>query len=235
MAILLYIKKKTKENNMKTLKSLFAALALVCFFGLPDAYAVGLGLYGSTGGGTADWSPDTTADFRKSSEHQSYGFALDTAPASDNLFNYNLNFGYDRFSSKNTKHSNAWENTDLEGVLMSHNFGFGGLITPSMRVWFGPELRIEWLEGAPSNFSDYKIRLFGVGFGPVLGLNFSLGERLTGVFKVGYQNVQYHGYGRGRYSHTTDSAIGPNEYDYDIREKLVYVTFEFLARTSGSR
>lgn len=221
---------------MKTIKSLFAALALLCFFGLPDAYAVGLGLYGSTGGGTADWSPDTGADFRKSSEHLSYGFALDTAPASDNLFNYNLNVGYDTFSNKNTKHSNAWEKTDLDGFLMSHNFGFGGLITPSTRLWFGPELRIEWLEGAPSNFSDFKIRLFGFGFGPVIGLNFNIGERLTGVFKVGYQNMQYHGYGRGRYDQITDSAsTSSNDYDYDIREKLVYVTFEFLARTSGSR
>ncbi len=221
---------------MKTVKLLLAALVILCFFGLPDAHAVGLGLYGSTGGGTADWSPDTGADFRKSSEHLSYGFALDTAPASDNLFNYNLNLGYDRFSSKNTKLSNAWENTDLEGVLMSHNFGFGGLITPSMRLWFGPEVRIEWLEGAPSNFSDYKIRLFGVGFGPVLGLNFNLGERLTGVIKVGYQNQQYHGYGHGRFDPATNSAsIGPHENDYDVREKLVYVTFEFLARTSGSR
>ena len=220
---------------MKTLKSLFAALAIVCFFGLPDAHAVGLGLYGSTGGGTADWSPDSTADFRKSSEHLSYGFALDTAPASDNLFNYNLNIGYDRFSNKNTKHSNAWENTDLDGFLMSHNFGFGGLITASTRVWFGPELRIEWLEGSPSNFSDYKIRLFGFGIGPVLGLNFNISERLTGVIKVGYQNMQYHGDGHGRYSHATDSpSISSNDYDYDIREKLVYVTFEFLARTSGS-
>jgi len=221
---------------MKTLKSLFAALAILCFFGLADAHAVGLGLYGSTGGGTADWSPDTDTGFRKSSEHLSYGFALDTSPASDNLFNYNLNIGYDQFSNKNTKRSNAWENTDLDGFLMSHNFGFGGLITSSIRVWFGPELRLEWLEGAPSNFSDFKIRLFGFGIGPVLGLNFNISERLTGVIKVGYQNMQYHGYGRGRFSHATDSAsISSNDYDYDIREKLVYVTFEFLARTSGSK
>jgi hypothetical protein len=221
---------------MKLLIPFFAALALLCFLGLPNAHAVGLGLYGSTGGGTADWSPDSNTGFRKSSEHISYGFAMDTAPAGDNLFNYNLNIGYDIFTNKNTRHSNAWEKTELDGFLMSHNFGFGGLITPSTRVWFGPELRIEWLEGAPSNFSDYKIRLFGFGVGPVLGLNFNLSERLTGVFKVGYQNMQYRGYGRGRFSHTTDSAsVSSNDYDYDIREKLVYVTFEFLARTSGNK
>ena len=220
---------------MRTLKSLFTALAILCFFGLPDAHAVGLGLYGSAGGGSADWS-DRHSDFRNSIEHLSYGFALDTAPASDRLFNYNLNIGYDIFSNKNTRHSNAWENTDLEGFLMSHNFGFGGLISPSTRLWFGPELRLEWLEGAPSNFPDYKIRLFGVGFGPVLGLNFNVGERLTGVIKVGYQNMQYHGYGRGRYSHATDSAsVSSYEYNYNIREKLVCVTFEFLTRTSGSK
>jgi hypothetical protein len=218
------------------IKSLFAVLAMLCFFGLPDAHAVGLGLYVSGGGGTADWSPDTGADFRKSSEHLSYGFALDTAPASDSLFNYNLNVGYDTFSSKNTNHSNAWEKTDLDGFLMSHNFGFGGLITPSIRMWFGPEVRVEWLEGTPSNFSNYKIRIFGLGFGPVIGLNFNFGERLTAVIKAGYQDVRYHGYGNGQYSHTTDSAsASSNNYDYGIREKLVYVTFELLARTSGSK
>jgi hypothetical protein len=226
----------TQENGMKTLSVFFAALVVLCFSALPDAHAVGLGLYGSAGGGPADWSPDRNADFRKTGEHLSYGFALDTAPASSGLFNYNLNIGYDQFSNKNTRHSNAWENTELDGFLMSHNFGFGGLITPLIRAWFGPELRLEWLEGSPDNFSNYKIRLFGFGIGPVLGLNFTLSERLTAVVKMGYQNMQYHGYGRGRYSHATNSAsFGSNDYDYDVREKLFYVTFEFLARTSGSR
>jgi hypothetical protein len=100
----------------------------------------------------------------------------------------------------------------------------------------GLELRIEWLEGTPSNFSDFKIHLFGFGFGPVFGLNINVGEDLTGVIKVGYQNMQYHGYGRGRYDQTTDSAIiSSNDYDYDIRKKLVYVTFELLARTAGRK
>lgn len=221
---------------MKFFTSVFAILAVTCVLGLSDAKAAGFGLYGSTGGGTADWTPDMGPNFRKSIEHQSYGFALDTAPAGDSVFNYNLNIGYDMFSNKNTKKSNAWENTDLEGVLMSHNFGFGGMITSDVRLWFGPELRLEWLEGSPSNFADYKIRLFGLGIGPVLGLNFNVGERLTFVVKVGYQNTHYFGIGHGHFSHTTDGASTvSNDYDYDIREKLTYVTLELLARTSSSK
>jgi hypothetical protein len=210
--------------------------AMMCSVCFSDAHAAGFGLYGSSGGGTADWSPDSGSDFRKDVEHQSYGFALDTAPASDNLFNYNLNIGYVQFRNIKDKDSNAWVNTDLEGLLMSHNFGFGGLLTKNVRLWFGPELQLAWVEGSPSNFPDYKIRLFGIGFGPVLGINFNVGERLTFIIKAGYQNMYYHGYGHGNYSHATNgTSPGSNEYDYGIREKLTYVTVEFLARTSGSR
>jgi hypothetical protein len=219
----------------RSIKLFFAVLVMTCSLGLSNAFAAGFGLYGSGGGGNADWSPDSGSDFRKSVEHLSYGFALDTAPAGDNLFNYNLNLGYVKSRNKNND-SNAWEDIDLEGFLMSHNFGFGGMLTKNVRLWFGPELRLAWVGGAPGNFPDYKIRAFGLGIGPVLGINFNVGERLTFVIKTGYQNMHYYGYGHGHYSHATDGASPTsNEYDYDVNEKLFYVTLEFLARTSGSR
>ena len=112
----------------RSIKLFFAVLVMTCSLGLSNAYAAGFGLYGSGGGGNADWSPDSGPDFRKSVEHLSYGFALDTAPAGDNLFNYNLNLGYVKSRNKNND-SNTWGNTDLEGFLMSHNFGFGGMLT----------------------------------------------------------------------------------------------------------
>lgn len=216
----------------KTLSVLFAVMVATCFFHLPKAHAVGLGLYGEGGGGTADWSPDHNENFRKSARHFAYGFALDTAPASNSLFNYNLNIGYDTFSN-NSK--NAWGDADLDGVVMSHNFGFGGLITPHIRLWFGPELRLSWHEGSPNNFSNYTIRTFGVGIGPVLGLNFNVGERLTFILKGGYQFINYYGYGQGQFSHVTNDALSAHKYYYDTREKLFYVAIEILARTSSSK
>jgi hypothetical protein len=207
--------------------SLFMALGVLCFSGLPDAHAAsGAGLYGSLGGGTADWSPDSGARFRKSAEHQSFGFALDTAPASDDVFNYNLNVGYEQFTNTN---NNAWGKADLTGFLISNCFGFGGTLGRDAKLWFGPELRLEWLDGKPASVPDFTIRLFGIGFGPVIGLNVNTGDHFTLILKTGFQAMHYYGYGRGPFSHATNAVITSSEKsDYGISEKLYYVTLEIL-------
>jgi len=203
------------------------AFGVLCFAGLPEAHAAGAGLYGSLGGGTADWSPDTGHGFRKSVEHQSFGFALDTAPASDDVFNYNLNLGYEEFTNTN---NNAWGKANLTGVLFSNCFGFGGKLSSNTRLWFGPELRFEWVDGKPSSANDFTIRLFGAGFGPVIGLNVNTGTHFTFVLKTGFQAMHYYGYGRGKFSHITNTTSATSEkYDYGTSEKLYYVTFEILA------
>lgn len=216
----------------KTVYVLFAVLVVACFINIPQAHAVGLGLYGAGGWGNVDWSPDDHDRFRKRAQHLGYGLALDTAPDSNKLFNYNLNIGYEKFSNKN---GNAWGEADLEGVVMSHTFGFGGLITPNIRLWFGPELRASWSEGSPTTFPNYTMRVFGVGVGPALGVNFNVGERLTFVLKGGYQYLSYYGYGRGQFDHVTNTAISSHKYYYDAHEKLFYLAIEILARTSKEK
>lgn len=212
---------------MKIFLSFFMALTVVCLVGLSDAFAAGAGLYGSLGGGTADWSPDSGADFRKSAEHQSFGFALDTAPVGDHMFNYNLNIGYEQFTSSN---NNAWGKADLTGLLVSNCFGFGGALTRDTRLWLGPEVRLEWVEGKPSGAPDFTVRLFGIGLGPVIGLNVKAGDHFTFIVKAGFQAMHYYGYGRGNFSHISNSvSSSSNEYDYGISEKLYYVTLEILA------
>jgi hypothetical protein len=212
---------------MKIVIAFLLALAVVCLVGLSDVYAAGAGLYGSLGGGTADWSPDIGADFRKSTEHQSFGFALDTAPVGEHLFNYNLNFGYEQFTSTN---NNAWGKADLTGLLISNCFGFGGTLTRDTRLWFGPEVRLEWLEGKPDGAPNFTIRLFGIGLGPVIGLNVKAGDHFTFVVKTGFQAMHYYGYGRGPFSHTSNTvSSSSNRYDYGVSEKLYYVTLEILA------
>jgi hypothetical protein len=218
---------------MKRAVLIFLFLSLICVFGGNNANAAGLGFYGSFGAGTADWSPDSGLTYKKSTDHLGAGLALDTAPNSDRLFNYRLNIGYDQFRNRN---SNAWGNADFDGFVISNNFGFGGLITPTTRLWFGPEVRVEWLDGSPKSYTSYKIRLMGVGFGPVVGVNFNYDDRHTFVVKAGYQLLHYLGEGEGGYSHSTNSAITTStRYDYDVTEKLFYVTLEFLFRTSNDR
>jgi hypothetical protein len=210
---------------------LFAVFVVLCSFGVPKAQAAGIGFYGAGGGGTVDWYQHDER-FRKTARHQTYGFVLDTAPASNRLFNYQLNIAYDKFSNNN---ASAWKDTDLDGFMMSHNFGFGGLITPNIRLWFGPEVRLSWHEGSPNSFPNYTIRTFGIGIGPVVGMNFNVGERLTFALKGGYQFINYYGYGQGQFSHTTNDASSSNHYYYDPREKLFYLALEIMLRTSKDK
>lgn len=106
-----------------------------------------------------------------------------------------MNFGYDRFINSNAK---AWGRTEFEGIVLSNCFGFGGGESRlSARLWFGLEIRLEWADDKPDDYPDYTIRMFGVGIGPVIGLNINPGDNLTLSFKTGYQYIQYHATGDG--------------------------------------
>ncbi len=197
-----------------------------------DAGAAGFGFYGSVGEGNATWSPESGPDFKKDTSHLGFGLALDTAPARDRLFNYQLNIGYERAAHRN---SNAWGTADFDCFVISNNFGFGTLITPTTRLWFGPEVRLVWADGSAS-ISSYKIQMFGLGVGPVIGINFNVGDNQTFVVKTGYLLMNYVGEGDGFYSPATNTVTANStRYDYDVSEKMVYVTLEFLFRTSDDR
>lgn len=222
---------------MKKLVTAVLVVLLGIIAGSSQVHAAGFGLYGSVSGGSTDWTVDnwssTTLDFSKDTRHVNFGMMLDTAPARDKLFNYQLSIGYDRFRNTN---SEAWGTADFEGLVISNCFGFGALITPSLRFWMGPEVRVTWLDGHPDLYKDYKIDLFGFGFGPVIGLNINFNESQTLALKVGYQIINYVGEGDGKFDHTTNSAsLYSNSYDYDLREKMVYFTVGFMFRSSGDR
>ncbi len=217
---------------MKKVVLLLLLIVLTEGFFLKNANAAGFGFYGSFGGGNANWSPESGPDFKKDTSHVGIGLAMDTAPARDRLFNYQLNIGYERFAHKN---SNAFGSADFDGFVISNNFGFGTLITPTTRLWFGPEVRLEWADGSAS-ISNYKINLFGVGVGPVMGLNFNIGDRETFVVKAGFLLLSYFAQGDGFYSPATNTVTTySTQYDYDVSEKMLYVTIEFLFRTSDDR
>ena len=227
---------KLQADRGKTMKRFFLLLLFIFLtgnFSPNDANAAGLGFYGSFGGGTANWSPDGGPDFKKDTSHYSVGLAMDTAPARDKLFNYQLNIGYDRSSHNN---SNAWGNAEFDGFVISNDFGFGTLITPTTRLWFGPEVRLEWAEGSANNITNYKLHMFGVGVGPVIGVNFNIGDRHTFALKTGFLLVNYFSQGDGFYSASTKEVTTYSTSDnYDVTEKMFYVTLEFLFRTSDDR
>lgn len=222
---------------MKRIVLCILIISVMCVFVSSSALAAGLGLYVSTGGGSADWSVDSgylgTLNFNKDTSHIGVGLAMDTAPARDKLFNYQLNIGYDRSGNRG---GSAWGDVNFEGLVISNNFGFGTMISPTTRVWFGPELRLAWGDGHPDKYPDYKIHLFGIGIGPVIGMNLNYDNMHTIVLKVGFQYINYTGEGNGNFSHATNAATTySNTYDYDVTEKMLYVTVEYLFRTAGDR
>ena len=110
---------------------------------------------------------------------------------------------------------------------MNHNFGFGGLITEDLRLWFGPELRITLLDGELENVVARDIDLFGYGVGGAVGLNYNLPGRLTIAAKGGFVLMRYLGRGPNDNAGTWQSS------DYDVDEDLVYVGISMFFRTKS--
>lgn len=223
---------------------LVTALVMMTVLGVPDAGASGFGLYGSFGGGPADWHVDGWADleaqppgslgypsrdFKADSVHTGGGFVFDTAVAKDQLFNYRLDLGYDAFRSKDRLDGTAL--STLRGWVISNAFGFGIARTGGFRLWLGPEIRLAWHSGArnervmPWNEQEYD--LLSAGIGPALGMNINFPGRLTISVKAGYQFTSYYG--------QMETTVKDGYTDVDVDERLAYVTFGFLLRTSDDR
>jgi len=198
-------------------------LVMVIAFGASGASAAGFGVYGSLGSGSADWTVDdwmsVPTTFKTDSEHEGAGFVLDTAVAKDSFFNYQLNLGYDKFTNKKT--TDGAKVTDLAGLMISNSFGFGIVRTSGFRLWMGPEIRLAWPTGSEAGID---VDLFGIGIGPVVGMNFNLPGTVTFQVKAGYQLMSYTG---EMYSYSNGYT------DYDIDEKLIYVNLGILFRSSG--
>ena len=110
--------------------------------------------------------------------HQELGLVWDTAVASDRLFNYRMNLGWERFDLDN-KFS---EKEGFRGVLLENSFGFrldGG---EAGRLWAGPQLLFGVYQGD-----------FGAGLGVVLGENLHLGKTLSVGLTAGIRRVSYSG------------------------------------------
>jgi len=210
---------------MKRFIVLCVCIAVALVLGTSDARAAGFGIYGSLGGdGSATWEEDVYSSLNPSyntkTAHQGAGFMLDTAVAKDSFFNYQLNLGYDGFTSKTPGSSS--DDVKLGGLMISNSFGFGIVRTEGFRLWMGPEIRLAWPSGSNSGF-DYDF--FGAGVGPVVGMNFNLPGTVSFMVKAGYQFMTYNG--------TVDSTTTYSSYDWKLKEKLIYVNVGILFRSFG--
>jgi hypothetical protein len=219
---------------MKNLAFLFLLSLIMVFAFSSYAYAVGFGFYGSVGSGTSEWDDDYFTEnpkFSLDSEHRAFGVTLDTSLASDRLFNYHLNIGRETFTSKSFMHRGATVthlgDLELEGLVMTHTFGFGGKLSDSVKMWLGPEIRWHWVEGSPDKAAGYQVEGVGFGFGPSFGFNFNFDSGLTLMLKAGYIMSNYDLDGDGFINSMSASE------NYDVDEKFTYVNLEIMFRTRG--
>ena len=205
------------------------SLFLLAFFPLPEAMAVGLGWYWGGAGGSATWDYDydygsrhySGRGFDTTPLHFGTGIVFDTAVAKDTLLNYRLNLGYERWED-DVKDSNT--KYQMDSAVLRNTLGFGVLRTKMLRLWLGPQFSLSYAQGNPESDSNFDIKLFGVGFGPAVGLNLNLGKVVTLAFTFGGRYTWYTGTGdRESYYYNYD-------YDYKINEFVGFINMALLFR-----
>ena len=145
--------------------------------------AVGFGAnftYGYRTGTLGDVD-DFFPDIDWTSNDISVGFTLDTAVASDRVFNYRMNLNYEHGI---VEFNDSGDTVGSNGMAMDHIFGFGIIRTRSMRFWLGPAIRIA-VAGIDDKGVDAIEADFGVG--GVMGLNLHMGDAMSAGMTFGYQ------------------------------------------------
>jgi hypothetical protein len=166
-------------------------------------HALGIGFYTTGKAGVALWNTGkngTVVNYGLGA-----GFVLDTAVASNELFNYRLNAGYENVIESGFP---FFKKYSVNRITVSNAFGFGVVRIKYLRVWVGPQVELgcqfiktseHELEVSPlyisylHNSIDYA--LFTIGIGAVLGININPGELFTMSFELGLNTFM----GVGRY------------------------------------
>jgi len=241
-----YILKGGKEMKRFIFIQLIS-LILVSVLCMSEAMAVGLGLYFNFGNGSTDgdveaqfednWDDYTFEySYEGDTKHFGWGFVLDTAVAKNKVFNYRLNIGYEKFSDEwqDIDKIEALEDYDwkmnMEGIVLDNIFGFGVLRTKSVRMWLGPQVRLAYFTGKievdGEEDEDFDNKLFGIGIGPVIGININAGNAVTPAFTFGCLYTHYSGKG------TYHSGYDEFEQDYSINEMTYFINFSLLFRVN---
>lgn len=207
---------------MKKFVSLSAGAAFLAamLLGAPRADAVSLGLYGSAGGGLAEWDQSGTGRFddRRDSTHVGYGFVIDTAGSRD-LLAYRLGVGYEKIV-----HEADFDNPRLvlRGIVVDQDLTLDLIGGPGLRLWFGPELRLGAFRGEPDGAAGGNVDFAALGLGPVMGVDYQVGPSLALSWKLGYLLTGYAGTQRDASRYDRDLSIG---------EGHAYLALSLLFRT----
>ncbi|MFA5515703.1 MAG: hypothetical protein WDA20_05390 [Desulfuromonadales bacterium] len=193
-------------------------LTVACLLAWPasDVLATGFGFYGTLGQGEIkyendevySWAGDADGSSRDDTDLLGVGMVFDTAVARDRVFNYRLHLGYEKLKMDTDAQKDEFDR--LEYVVIDQDFGFALYGSAYSRIWFGPELRIF--------FSHDE---FGMGIGPVLGVNLHTGRKITTALKVGFL-----------FSDFASDDFFSRDYE---RESHAFLNLAILFRSAGDR
>lgn len=214
---------------MKRVLFTMAAALFVSLYSAMPAAAAGFGLVATTGSNDIEWTTDwTPSSFTTDAKHAGYGIVFDTNVARERMFNYRFEFTKAEAEFKNF--TGTGRTMEIDGFAMNHTFGFGTQLSPALRFWLGPEIRLTWMDGALVGNSRADLDLFGFGYGAAMGLNINFPGQLTLALKAGYSMMNYVGEG--------DYWVGGTTYswtDFDGDEDHAYFTFALIIRSPGDR
>jgi len=211
------------------------------------AMAMGIGVYGTVGGGKMnhDYStgeliaPSSSSDFGGGA-----GVIFDTNLASDKLFNYRAKFGAEKYTvSRET-------DIDMARVHFDNIFGFGIVRTKMLRWWIGPQVggfyaintgeegyRLWFTKGLPFLLvSPFIARLKelkygGFDIGAATGLNINLGTNFTIGVETGFK----YDFAWGTQKRSSLLGIYNINDDMTINGWELYGEISFLFRFAGDK
>ena len=104
--------------------------------------------------------------------------------AADRLINFRLTLGYQH----GERDFDCCSTIDTDGFTMNTALGFGVIRKPAFRLWLGPSVRlsVDALD-VPGSGVGLDITDVSIGGGPVVGLNWNIGERVTLSTTLAYQ------------------------------------------------
>ena len=183
-------------------------LFAVLLFMATTAQAFGVGGYFHYGKADAE-----IEGFDDDTEKLGFGIVIDTNLAKNRLINYRLTLGYQK-----TEFDSGF---DADGLSINNTLGFGLYKSPSMRLWFGPSIRlnVDVLDVEIIDIVDV-----GIGGGPELGINLHVGDHLSAGVSLSYQ-----------YMFVSRVVGEPVDTVFEGSEHLITLGITLFFRTTGDR
>ena len=174
------------------------------------SHAGGFGLFAVAGGGDSTIRVDGQADLDAQIRVKGSGLFYDSNFLKDRIFNYRIGIGQGVYGDKTDSY---------DALFIFNDFGFSVARNRYARLWLGPEIMLTLVDD-PQAATEPK--LFGMGMGPVIGLNLNITDNLTATLKVAYISQTMAGH----------MKIASVKYDVNTDDLFSYISFGMAWRFS---